>query len=128
MRSRGRIEPYWSPAARAVYRWVHPEDFDIKAQSWRFTSDHPLAANQALLYLLLRRDRDRFDRQFGEFEVLELGPMVGLSYLLSGGVSRRGVLPASVLGRLGRLESNSTWWRRAAALSILVVFRRRGGP
>ncbi|MSO80003.1 MAG: methyltransferase domain-containing protein, partial [Acidimicrobiia bacterium] len=62
-------EPYWSPLARVVYRHLHPEDFDPKVESWAFESNDPLtAANQALPYIVLRRDRERFDSLFPELE------------------------------------------------------------
>lgn len=119
-------EPYWSPLARTVYRHLHPEDFDDSATSWSFPSDDPLeASNQAIPYLLLRRDRDRFDTLFPEIEIIEVEPMNGPSYALSGGISSPGVLPKRALLGLQRLEGRSRWWRRWAAFHILIVFRVR---
>ncbi len=119
-------EPYWSPVARTIYRHLHPEDFDDTASSWSFASDDPLeASNQALPYLLLRRDRTRFETLFPEIEIIEVGPLNGPSYALSGGISSRGFLPERALLGLQRLEGGSRWWRRWAAFHILVVFRVR---
>ena len=119
-------EPYWSPLARIVYRHLHPEDFDSKVESWAFTSDDPLAAaNQALPYLLLRRDRAKFEESFPHLDIIEVCPLNGPSYLLSGGISSPKLLPTRALLALQRLEGRSHWWRRWAALHILVVFRRR---
>ncbi len=119
-------EPYWSPLARVVYRYLHPEDFDPKVESWAFTSDDPLtAANQALPYLVLRRDREKFESMFPDLEIIEVSTLNGPSYLLSGGISSPKLLPGRALLSLQRLEGRSKWWRRWAALHILVVFRRR---
>ncbi len=119
-------EPYWSPLARVVYRYLHPEDFDPKVESWAFESDDPLtAANQALPYLLLRRDRERFESLFPDLEIIEVSPLNGPSYLLSGGISSPKMLPTRALLAMQRLEGRSHWWRRWAALHVLVVFRRR---
>jgi SAM-dependent methyltransferase len=119
-------EPYWSPVARTIYRHLHPEDFDDRTDSWSFPSDDPLAAsNQALPYLLLRRDRGRFETLFPDLEIIEVEQMNGPSYALSGGISSPGFLPERMLLGLQRLEGRSRWWRRWAALHILIVFRVR---
>jgi hypothetical protein len=59
----------------------------------------PWDSNQALSYLLLRRDRARFEREYPFFEIREHKVLVGPSFLISGGVSRR----TFVSGRLLRL-------------------------
>lgn len=117
------VEPYWGPLARAIYTHVHPERFDTDAKSWSFESSHPMESNQALLYLMLRRDRDVFNERFPQFEILESGPLIGPSYILSGGVDHRSLLPHRVLIGLARLENRTSFWRSPFALGFLVGFR-----
>ena len=102
LRIGGRIvifDPYWGLLAKFVYRFLHQEPFDQNTDTWSFESMSPWDSNQALSYLLLRRDRARFEREYPFFEIREHKVLVGPSFLISGGVSRRTI----VSGRLLRL-------------------------
>lgn len=104
------FDPYWSPLAQFVYRFLHQERWDKKTTTWRFESSSPWDSNQALSFLMLKRDRQTFDRNWGlRFAVSKSEPLVGPSYLLSGGVSRR----TRVSGRL--LVRMLAWERRQGA-------------
>lgn len=117
------FEPYWGTLARLVYQYIHPERFDSKTTSWTFESSRPMDSNQALLSLLLRRDRSVFQREFPQLEIVEWGPLVGPSYILSGGVDHRNLLPTRLLLQLSSLENRTWFWRRHLALGFLVAFR-----
>ena len=96
---------------------------DPKVESWAFESDDPLtAANQALPYLLLRRDRERFESLFPDLEIIEVSPLNGPSYLLSGGISS----PKRVVSARLATARRTVALVALAALHVLVVFRRRG--
>jgi SAM-dependent methyltransferase len=118
------LDPYWGPVAQLVYRLFHPEVFDTRTPHWKFLSSKPEDANQALLYLLLRRDRDVFRTRYPSIEVIELGPFLGPSYILSGGITRNPILPSWFLQILYSYESKRIWWRKFFALEFLVVFRK----
>jgi SAM-dependent methyltransferase len=119
------VEPYWSPLATLMYRRFHPEPFDPQAPTWGFESTGPLSSNQALSYLMLERDRPALIREFPGFDVIRHDPFGGPSYLLTGGIWKRAVLPASWLTRLWDWEDRRSFWRRALALHHLFVLRRR---
>jgi SAM-dependent methyltransferase len=119
------VEPYWSPMAKLMYKHMHPEPFDEHAPTWEFESTGPMSSNQALSYLLLDRDRDRFDRAFPGFEVLELGAFGGPSYLLTGGIWKQALLPNRWLAAFWDYEDRHAYWRRALALHHLFVLRKR---
>jgi SAM-dependent methyltransferase len=118
-------EPYWGPMAQLVYRFAHPEDFNSKATTWKFDVNSPFDSNQALLFLLLRKRRLDFIRDFPEIEIIEGLPITGPSYILSGGASRKSLLPESFLIRLANGENKTVFWRRIGALSYTTVFRVR---
>ena len=113
LRVGGRIvifDPYWGPLAKFVYRFLHQEEFDQKTISWSFESNSPWDSNQALSYLLLRRDRARFEQLFPFFEICEHEVLIGPSFLLSGGVSRRTIVSGKFLKILLRLEMRQSKW------------------
>jgi SAM-dependent methyltransferase len=119
------VEPYWSPLAKLMYKHMHPEPFDEKASEWEFESTSPMSSNQALSYIVLERDRSTFAREFPMFEVVELGAFGGPSYLLTGGIWKRPLLPDRWLARLWDYEDSHAFWRRALALHHLFVLRRK---
>lgn len=105
------FDPFWSPLARFVYRFLHHEPWDVRASGWRSRKDDPEESNQALSYLMLRRDRDLFDAHWGEkFAVIELGRHVGPSFLMSGGVSRRTRISGALLKQLLCWEERRGSW------------------
>jgi SAM-dependent methyltransferase len=119
------VEPYWSPVARLLYKHAHPEPFDETAAEWEFPSTDPLCSNQALSYLMLERDRTMLDRDYPQLEVVRLPAFGGPSYVLTGGIWKRQMLPTRALARLAQWEDRTAGWRRWAALHHLFVVRRR---
>jgi SAM-dependent methyltransferase len=88
------IEPWVTTWSSFVYRWFHHEPFDPYKADWTFPSQGPLSsANGALPWIVFQRDQERFERDFPEWAILDIQPIMPLRYLLSGGVSRRAVVP-----------------------------------
>ena len=105
------FDPYWSLLGRFVYRFLHQERWDASTESWSFPSTNPWDSNQALTYLMLKRDRTEFDRRWSaKFSVIEPRPLVGPSYLLSGGVSRRTFVSGRLLAAMLRWEERQGSW------------------
>lgn len=119
------VDPYWRGVAKWIYRWFHPEPFNEKQSDWNFESNDPTFSNQAILFILLRRDRAKFENCYPQFEIIELGPLLGPSYILSGGVTAPRVVPKYFLLALRNLENQTRFWRRFFALEYLVVLRKR---
>ena len=113
LRVGGRVvifDPYWGILAKFVYRFLHQEEFNQEAISWNFRSNSPWDSNQALSYLLLRRDRARFEQLFPFFKICEHEVLIGPSFLLSGGVSRRTIVSGRFLKVLLKLERHQSKW------------------
>ena len=82
------IEPsnnYWS---RLVYKFVGHETFDRSQIEWKFDSKDPLLdSNQALSWIILERDYEKFKKLFPMFSLIKKKNMMPFTYLLSGGHS-----------------------------------------
>ncbi|MFM7308719.1 MAG: hypothetical protein ACKO2Q_12210 [Actinomycetota bacterium] len=70
-----------------------------------------MGLQQALSYLMLIRDRAEFDTTWqSKFTLIEPQAMVGPSFLLSGGVSRRTPINGKLLAALLRWEERRGAW------------------
>ena len=90
------IEPYYGPVARFLFKRIHAtEGFDINVPDWKAANyTGPMTnANQALSYVVFRRDRKILEREFQNLEIVLDRPRTQLLYLLSGGVNFRQLLP-----------------------------------
>lgn len=92
------IEPWVTPWSRFVYGRLHHEPF-LPDGDWCLAEDGPLStANDALAWILFQRDRTRFEREFPEWRVRSIELTMPLRYLLSGGISRRALMPGWSFG------------------------------
>lgn len=103
-------EPYWGLLASFIYRFLHPEPFNKKQLIWNRVSRDAWDSNQALPWIILRRDVRQLREGWPELEVRELGPILGPSYLLSGGVFGRTFIPSSLLTKLRNREAMWGRW------------------
>ena len=80
------IEPSNNIWSRLVYKLVGHEKFDSKQKTWEFESNDPLLdSNQALSWIIFKRDYKKFKKLFPKFSLVKKKSMMPLSYLLSGG-------------------------------------------
>lgn len=96
VRPRGKIvmiEPWRTPWSEWVYTHLHSEPFSPDS-GWKIPSTGPLSgANGALPWIVFKRDRALFEAQYPQWRIKDIEPMMPISYLLSGGVSMRSLLP-----------------------------------
>ena len=82
------VEPWLTPWSKIFFRHFIDEPFYPESEAWEFIKSGPLSgANVALPWILFERDRYLFERQFPQWRILRLNPIMPLTYLLSGGVS-----------------------------------------
>jgi SAM-dependent methyltransferase len=80
--------------ARFFFTRFHPEPYDDRAPKWAFhQADVMLESNQALSWNVFFRDRDRFQQLFPGLQVEPPTLLPWFSYVLSGGVTRRNLIP-----------------------------------
>lgn len=130
LRPGGRIvvfDPYWGPLAQFVYRHLHPEPFDDSVEDWDFPASGPWSSNQALLHLVLNRDKQLFTLEFPNFTVEEFGACVGPSYLLSGGLYGRTLIPSRLLIRLREWEESRGPGLDKVRFGFIATFEKKPG-
>lgn len=100
------VEPYWSPVAKLVYKNMHPEPFDESAPHWHLPqSDKSWTnSNQALSFILLKRDRELFEKRFPEFAVVGRECFGFVRYFMTGGLWLEPKLPDAAFPFLKAFE------------------------
>ncbi len=114
------LEPYCSPVSYPVYRLWHHEKTDLAVDPFAedpVSSGAPMDSNQALSTLLFFRQVDRFQQRWPELRVVSRDRFALLAYPLSGGWSRRTLLPLQLLRPVLACE------RALAPLAPLQAFR-----
>ena len=120
------IEPWVTPWSRFVYRRLHHEPFEPDAESWNTVSSGPLSgANGAIPWILFERDRRVFEREFPQWQIERVAPMMPVAYLLSGGVSLRSFLPGWSFTSIREAERALGGWTRRLAMFAHITLRRR---
>lgn len=118
------IEPWMTPWSRVVYSTLHHEPCEPRATVWEFPSTGPLSsANEALAWICLRRDRERFEREFPRLVIESIEPILPLRYILSGGIAMRSLLPGWTYRPLGWMER--IWPISRGAMFARLLLRRR---
>ena len=80
------VEPSNNVWSRLIYKLVGHEKFDTEQRTWEFESNDPLLdSNQALSWIIFKRDYKKFKKLFPKFSLLTKKSMMPVSYLLSGG-------------------------------------------
>jgi SAM-dependent methyltransferase len=88
------VEPWVTQWSQFVYMHLHHEPFHPEAPDWSFPQEGPLSgANGALPWIILERDRRKFETSFPELQIERIQPMMPFRYLVSGGVGYRSLMP-----------------------------------
>lgn len=120
-------EPWNTPLSRRLFT-LHHEPFEPEAADWPFPERGPLSgANGALPWIIFERDLDRFRQDFPLLRLESLTRDFPLSYLLSGGVSLRSLLPGLSLPLVRGLERLAHPFDRFTAMFAFIVVRRIPG-
>lgn len=98
-------EPANSAFGRFIYRNFHHEPFEPKG-GWEIPATGPLSgANGALPWIFFERDREKFEKEFPLLKIENIKYHTPLRYLLSGGVSKKQLLPNFTYGFIKGLEN-----------------------
>lgn len=113
-------DPNWNVISQFVYKYLHPEPFDKSAKAWVTEASQPWHSNQALLWIVFKRDRKLFSTIFPNLIVEEIGFTSGISYILSGGVYSRNIISSNLLILLHRLEKRLNSALRFIAITKII--------
>lgn len=120
------IEPWVTSWSRWVYTRLHHEPFLPEAREWEIPAGGPLSgANGALPWILFQRDREQFEREAPGWRVRSIAPMMPFRYLVSGGVSLRGLAPAASYPLWKGFERALSPFAGHLAMFAHVVLERR---
>jgi SAM-dependent methyltransferase len=121
------IEPWVSGWSKCVYTKLHHEPFEPEAPAWEFPTSGPLSgANGALPWMVFVRDRELFEREFPQWQIEGVRPIMPLAYLVSGGVSMRSLMPGWSYGVWRGVEGMMSPLNRQLAMFAMVVLRKTG--
>jgi SAM-dependent methyltransferase len=132
LRIKGRlimIEPWKNNWSSWVYKNLHHEPFSVDQKEWQFSafgdsldSISPLSlANSALPWIVFDRDKSLFEALFPKLKIYSITPQMPFIYLLSGGVSLRGLLPAFSYNFFRTLEHLSLEKRAGMFARIEII-------
>lgn len=122
------IDPFYGPVASVFYKNVFDsEGFDKTQQSWsNDTLGVMMGANQALSYVVFKRDIEKFNRQHPKLEIVVQRPLTNYGrYLLSGGLNFRQLLPNFMSPVLKFFEWLATPLSSVLGLHHVVVIRKK---
>jgi SAM-dependent methyltransferase len=120
------IEPWVTPWSRMVFAGLHSEPFQPDATDWSFPSTgHVSGANIAMPWIVLVRDRAKFQAEFPELAVEEIHPFLPFRYLVSGGVTMRSLMPGFTHGAWALLERGLHSQMEHLGMFAFVSLRRR---
>ena len=89
------IEVAHTPFARFFFKNFHHEPYEDARREWSFVqSDSMMDSNQALAWMVFVRDRAEFERRFPNLKIEKHELMPWFTYLLSGGVTMRDLIPS----------------------------------
>jgi hypothetical protein len=118
------VEPFWSIPLRVVAFFFHPEPFNFKSTKWGHDFEDPNMGNQALAHNVFIRDLKEFESKFKNLRVSKLKVIVGLSYILSGGLYKRTILPSWLLIKIHKLEIKSKLFLKIFGTQVVIVIEK----
>jgi hypothetical protein len=119
------IEPWVTPWSRFIYKKLHHEPFEPETESWDLPRSGPLSGgNDALPWVIFRRDRAQFEQEFPEWRIELIRPMMPFRYLVSGGVAMRGFAPNWSFGFWKQMENILDPWSEQLAMFAQIVLKR----
>lgn len=119
------IEVAHTPFARFFFRNFHPEPYEDSRSEWSFgQQDSMMDSNQALSWMVFVRDRVRFEKQFPKLAIECFFFTPWFSYLISGGVTKKDLIPHCLVPLLTGIEWLLTPLRPLFALHWHIRIRR----
>lgn len=87
------VEPAYTPVSSYIYKNFHHEPF-APEDGWEFVSSGRLSSsNQALPYMYMIRDCKKFEKEFPLLTIEKIKLHTSFLYTLSGGLSRKCLVP-----------------------------------
>jgi len=118
------IEPWVNSWSRWIYTNFHHEQLGISYINWEFQTSGPLSgSNQALPWIVFKRDISDFEAEFPQLAIKTISPLMPVTYLLSGGFSTRLSFPGFMY-RFWRWVEQKILNSRKSGMFALIVLER----
>lgn len=115
-------EPWVTPWSRLIYTHLHHEPFIPDSADWKVSRSGPLSgANGALPWIIFSRDYETFSNEFPCWELQDITLHTAIRYVLSGGVSKRSMMPGWMFGIMSQIDHLLS---PHAAMFARIVLRR----
>jgi SAM-dependent methyltransferase len=116
------IEPWRTPWSEWVYIRLHSEPF-LPESGWEIPSTGPLSgANGALPWIVFQRDKAVFEALHPLWHIKNIAPLMPFSYILSGGISMRSLVPGWMY-RPVRVLERALFQKRWAMFALIELER-----
>ena len=112
--------------ARFIYGLLHHEPCDPARRNWDFESKGPMSgANIALAWIVFKRDRLLFEKEFPTLRIVGLELDMPFIYLLSGGVTRKSLFPFQIYDFWRGIELRlRRWINRCVRFAQITIIKR----
>ncbi|MEW5895782.1 MAG: methyltransferase domain-containing protein [Candidatus Omnitrophota bacterium] len=119
------VEPANTWFARLIYQNFHHEVFDPNVEEWAFDSQGPLSsANGALPWIIFKRDRGRFEKNFPNLRIISYRNHTPFRYLLSGGFTLKQLVPSWSYQSIKALEKLLTPFNDQIGLFTTIILEK----
>jgi SAM-dependent methyltransferase len=123
------IDVAHTPFARVLFTYLHPEGYHSNRRTWLLDESEPLGgANQAMTWMVFNRDIAQFRAEFPQLQLELIEYMPWLGYLISGGLTRRNLIPGALVPLLRALDRRSRALDPFMSLHWHIRIRKRVGP
>lgn len=120
------IEVAHTPFARFFFRNFHPEPYEDSRVEWSFgQQDSMMDSNQALSWMVFVRDRNHFEKLFPNLVIEKFTFTPWFTYLISGGVTKKDLIPHFLVPLLVSVEWLLTSLRPLFALHWHIRIRKK---
>ncbi len=123
------IDPYYGWTARRFYKKIFDSEiFDVSQRDWSNASlGFMNGANQALSFVVFKRDTIKFETRYPDLEIVLMKPMNNyIRYLLSGGLNFKQLMPSFMSPIIKGVEFLLIPLNSIFALHHVIVLRKRG--
>jgi SAM-dependent methyltransferase len=95
-----------TPISKLFFHHIHPEPYVPTATKWSFPPGNTmLSSNQALTWIVFVRDKALFTKDYQSLQLEHWSYLPWLSYLLSGGVNLRSLVPQCASSFLEKIDN-----------------------
>ena len=122
------VDPYYGFLSNLFYkRAFKTEFFDKEQPFWNTEASVMLDANQALTYIVFKRDREKFTKEFPNLEIVEMKVFNNyVRYVCSGGLNFKQLLPNFFIPILKFVEIVISPINKIFGLHHVIVLRKKG--